>query len=97
MFREFTQRYIGLKGSGIMSSGRMKRILYIDCFSGISGDMMAGALCDLGLDLDFLRNELKKIDIPLSKFPEQFLWLQDIILLILLQKYSFLYTFFISQ
>ena len=46
-----------------MSSGRMKRILYIDCFSGISGDMMAGALCDLGLDLDFLRNELKKIDI----------------------------------
>jgi len=25
--------------------------------------MMAGALCDLGLDLDFLRNELKKIDI----------------------------------
>src|SRR4030065_2642964 len=46
-----------------MSTGKMEQILYIDCFLGISGDMMAGALCDLGLDIDFLRNELKKMDI----------------------------------
>jgi len=47
-----------------MSAGRMEKILYIDCFSGISGDMIGGALCDLGLDLDFLRNELKKFILP---------------------------------
>jgi pyridinium-3,5-bisthiocarboxylic acid mononucleotide nickel chelatase len=41
----------------------MKKALYIDCFSGISGDMMVGALLDLGIDIIFLRNELKKIDI----------------------------------
>lgn len=41
----------------------MKKILYIDCFSGISGDMMAGALIDLGLDFRFLKEELAKIDI----------------------------------
>lgn len=46
-----------------MNTGRMVKVLYIDCFSGISGDMMVGALCDLGVDLLFLRNELKKLDI----------------------------------
>lgn len=41
----------------------MKKILYIDCFSGISGDMIVGALLDLGLDFNFLKEELKKIEI----------------------------------
>jgi pyridinium-3,5-bisthiocarboxylic acid mononucleotide nickel chelatase len=41
----------------------MKRVLYLDCFSGISGDMMLGALLDLGLDFNFLKEELKKIKI----------------------------------
>ncbi len=41
----------------------MERVLYIDCFSGISGDMMVGALLDLGLDFLFLENELKKLNI----------------------------------
>lgn len=41
----------------------MERVLYIDCFSGISGDMMVGALLDLGLDFLFLKNELKKLNI----------------------------------
>lgn len=42
----------------------MERALYIDCFSGISGDMMVGALLDLGVvDVEDLRNELKKLDI----------------------------------
>ena len=41
----------------------MDKILYIDCFSGISGDMMLGALIDLGIDFNFLKEELKKIKI----------------------------------
>jgi uncharacterized protein (TIGR00299 family) protein len=41
----------------------MKRILYLDCFSGLSGDMMVGALIDLGVDLRYIKNELKNLDI----------------------------------
>ena len=41
----------------------MEKILYIDCFSGISGDMMIGALIDTGIGLDYLKNELKKVNI----------------------------------
>jgi pyridinium-3,5-bisthiocarboxylic acid mononucleotide nickel chelatase len=36
----------------------MSRVLYLDCFSGISGDMMLGALVDAGLPLDDLRRAL---------------------------------------
>lgn len=39
------------------------RILYYDCFSGISGDMNLGALTDLGVDPDFLRSELNKLNL----------------------------------
>lgn len=39
------------------------RILYFDCFSGISGDMILGALIDLGLDLGFLKRELEKLNL----------------------------------
>jgi uncharacterized protein (TIGR00299 family) protein len=41
-------------------------IAYFDCFSGIAGDMVLGALIDLGVDVSFLRNELKKL--PLSGY-----------------------------
>lgn len=37
------------------------RILYLDCFSGISGDMFVGALCDLGADIEGIRRELSKL------------------------------------
>lgn len=35
--------------------------LYLDCFSGISGDMFLGALCDLGLDFESFKEELAKL------------------------------------
>ena len=37
------------------------KILYYDCFSGISGDMNLAAMIDLGLDKNFLLSELKKL------------------------------------
>jgi uncharacterized protein (TIGR00299 family) protein len=36
----------------------MSRVLYLDCFSGISGDMLLGAAIDLGLPIDELRRAL---------------------------------------
>ncbi|WP_337102172.1 LarC family nickel insertion protein [Paenibacillus sp. YIM B09110] len=39
------------------------KTLYIDCFSGISGDMFIGALLDAGGDLRLLREELNKLHI----------------------------------
>ncbi len=39
------------------------KILYYDCFAGISGDMNLGALIDLGVDINFLIEELKKLNI----------------------------------
>jgi len=36
----------------------MSRVLYFDCFSGISGDMTLGALIDAGLPFDDLKNAL---------------------------------------
>jgi uncharacterized protein (TIGR00299 family) protein len=41
----------------------VKRILYYDCFAGISGDMNLGALVDVGVDPDFLKQELGKLHI----------------------------------
>ena len=39
----------------------MKNVLYLDCFSGISGDMTIGALIDIGLDFTQLSKEIKKL------------------------------------
>jgi len=36
---------------------------YFDCYSGISGDMILGALIDLGLKENYIKKELKKIKI----------------------------------
>ena len=37
------------------------KVLYYDCFSGISGDMNLGAMVDLGIDVGYLRSELEKL------------------------------------
>ena len=42
------------------------RILYYDCFAGISGDMNLGAMVDLGVPLSRLEEELKKL--PLAGY-----------------------------
>ena len=39
------------------------KILYYDCFSGISGDMNLGALLDLGIDKEYLIEELSKLNL----------------------------------
>jgi pyridinium-3,5-bisthiocarboxylic acid mononucleotide nickel chelatase len=39
----------------------MSRILYFDCFSGASGDMVLGALLDAGLPIDALRRALESL------------------------------------
>jgi uncharacterized protein (TIGR00299 family) protein len=39
------------------------KILYYDCFSGISGDMNLGALLDLGVDKKYLIDELNKLNL----------------------------------
>jgi uncharacterized protein (TIGR00299 family) protein len=39
----------------------MMKVLYYDCFCGISGDMNLGALLDLGVDQEYLRQELSKL------------------------------------
>ncbi|MBO0961597.1 LarC family nickel insertion protein [Neobacillus sp. MM2021_6] len=39
------------------------KTLYFDCFSGISGDMVIGALIDAGADPNLLAEELKKLQI----------------------------------
>lgn len=46
-----------MRGYGTM------RILYYDCFCGISGDMNLGALLDLGVDGHYLKNELSKLSL----------------------------------
>lgn len=44
------------------------KILYFDCFAGISGDMTVGALLDLGVPLAVVRQELARLPVPPSSY-----------------------------
>ncbi len=41
----------------------MKKTLYLECFSGISGDMSVSALIDLGADVEVLQEGLKSLQV----------------------------------
>ena len=41
----------------------MNKKLYLECFSGISGDMLVAALLDLGADWEYLTSSLKKLNL----------------------------------
>jgi uncharacterized protein (TIGR00299 family) protein len=40
------------------------KLVYFDCFSGISGDMTLGALVDAGCPVEHLRGELRGLQVP---------------------------------
>lgn len=42
------------------------KVLYLDCFSGISGDMFLSALIDLGVPLSVFEDVIAQLDIPVE-------------------------------
>jgi uncharacterized protein (TIGR00299 family) protein len=50
------------------------RVAYLDCFSGISGDMFLGALVHAGLEVDRLRSELGKLGLEEFRIEARTVW-----------------------
>jgi len=51
---------------------------YLDLFSGVSGDMILGALVDLGLDFELLKDELSKLPVEGYRLKKEKVLKQDI-------------------
>ncbi len=56
-------RPVGGPWTGAGEGSVVKRIIYLDCYSGASGDMLLGALLDAGLSLDDLKADLALLDL----------------------------------
>jgi pyridinium-3,5-bisthiocarboxylic acid mononucleotide nickel chelatase len=50
------------------------KLAYFDCFSGISGDMVLGALVDAGVSIEHLRTELGALAVPGWSLTAQRVW-----------------------
>jgi pyridinium-3,5-bisthiocarboxylic acid mononucleotide nickel chelatase len=50
------------------------KLVYFDCFSGISGDMTLGALVDAGCSIDHLRAELRGLQVPGWELSAEKVW-----------------------
>src|SRR5262245_34410502 len=46
--------------------GRAVRVAHFDCMSGISGDMVLGAVIDAGVPLDAIRTALASLGLPIT-------------------------------
>jgi len=50
------------------------KLVYFDCFSGISGDMTLGALVDAGCPIEHLRGELRSLQVPGWELSAEKVW-----------------------
>ena len=55
------------------------KLAYFDCFSGVSGDMILGALLNAGLDFELFQSELTKLKLPNYELKQQKVTKQNLV------------------